>query len=242
MNEFKPQVETPIAAPRPSPPAARSQLEWLTRPLILGLSLPWLVGILIIVLGGGCYLFAPESSTSVNKLAFEDAAMQSVATDPKPLTSGRILGNTGFEMSQPPQGVMEEVGAVRSHSEANRTAIERMVENYKIEAKNVATLQQQVGELQAQLSLLSARLSAVEGRPGIAAVERAKSGSKPNAAAAQSSPISGMRLSAVQSGMAWVFWQEKTWAVQVGDSLGAVTVTGIDANSRQVLTTAGTLK
>jgi len=51
-----------------------------------------------------------------------------------------------------------------------------------------------------------------------------------------------MHLSAVQTGMAWVLWQDKTWAVQVGDTLGPVTVTGIDAPSRQVHTSAGTLQ
>lgn len=241
MNEFKQSVETPIATPRTSAPTVKGQLEWLTKPLVLGLSPPWLVGVLVVVLAAGWFLFAPGKSTAINQLAFDGGAMQPVAADPNPQT-GRVAANAGFEMSEPPPGVMEAVGAVRSHSEANRTAIERMVENYKIEAKNTANLQQQVGELQAQISLLSGRLSAVEGRPGAAAAVHAKAGSKPKAEVSQSSPISGMRLSAVQTGMAWIYWQNQTWAVQVGDSVGSVTVTGIDASSRQVRTTAGTIE
>lgn len=240
MNEFKPQVEAPIA-PRPSAPKVKGQPEWLTRPLFLGLSLPWLVGVLIVLLAAGWFLFAPEKSKGINQLAFEDGAMQPVAADSKPQT-GRIAANAGVEMPEPQLGVMEAIGAVRSHSEANRTAIERMVENYKIGAKNAASLQQQVVELQAQLSLLSGRLSVVEGRSGSAAAAHPKAGSKPKATVAQSSPISGMRLSAVQTGMAWINWQNQTWAVQEGDSVGGVTVTGIDAISRQVRTTAGTIK
>lgn len=241
MNEFKPQVEAPIA-PRPAAQTANRQLEWLTKPLVLGLSLTWLVGVLIVVLAAGWYLFAPEKNTAINQLAFDGGAMQPVADDPKPKGSGRIATNAGFEMSEPPLGVMEAIGAVRSHSEANRTAIERMVENYKVEAKNAASLQQQVGELQAQLSLLSGRLSVVEGRSGTAAAAHPKAGSKPKTTVAKSSPISDMRLSAVQTGMAWINWQNQTWAVQEGDSIGGVTVTGIDANPRQVRTTAGTIK
>ena len=51
-----------------------------------------------------------------------------------------------------------------------------------------------------------------------------------------------MRVEAVQNGMAWLFWQDRTWAVKVGDQVGQVTITRIDAQAREVHTSAGTLK
>lgn len=233
MSEFSTAGETPISAPR-LPPAAKDRLSWLNRPLLLGLSLPWLIGFGLIVGGAGWYLFAPERSSSVNELAFNEANVL------QPVT-GEILapasaGNS-IEMSQVQQDVAAMVGGVRSYAEANRMAIERLVQNGKTQTAQFAEMKQQLVELQAQNSVLSARVSALETKPG-GAPKRVK----PSASVATSSPLAGMRLSAVQYGMAWVYWQEQTWAVQVGDRLGPITVTGIDANSRQVHTSAGTLK
>ncbi|RMT69104.1 TraP protein, partial [Pseudomonas syringae pv. theae] len=49
-------------------------------------------------------------------------------------------------------------------------------------------------------------------------------------------------VQAIQNGMAWVYWQDKTWAVSPGEKLGQVTVTGINPQAREVLTSAGTIK
>lgn len=244
MSEFKAQEQKPLTASRPTPAPSANRFEWLTKPLILGLSLPYLVGILAILVGTGWYLFGPEKSDSVTRLAFDEGALQPVAEGSK----WEAPAKTGFESPQPrpsfdmPQPQQEDVGAVLRHSEANRTAIERMVENYKIQAKNEAAIQQQIAELQAQVSLLTGRLSAVEVRPQFDSASGAKPPSRAKSSSAGSSPISGMRLSAIQSGMAWVYWNQKTSAVQVGDQLGTVVVTRIDADSRQVHTSGGTIQ
>jgi intracellular multiplication protein IcmG len=243
MSEFKAQAEKPITASRQTPAPSANRFGWLTKPLFLGMSLPYLIGVLA-VFGGACwYLFGPEPSDSVNRLAFGENALQPVIDNsqwekPAKASSEASTPQPAFDLPQPQQG---DVGAVLRHSEANRTAIERMVENYKIQAKNEAAMQQQIAELQAQVSLLSGRLSAVEMQPKVHSTigSKARVQAKNTPAA---SPISGMRLSAIQSGMAWVYWDQKTSAVQVGDQLGKVVVTGIDADSRQVHTSGGTIE
>jgi intracellular multiplication protein IcmG len=193
--------------------------------LLLGLSLPWLAGVVLVLVLAGCYLFAPEGPPTVNQLAFNGGGdLQSVSSEfkaPAPVSAGPGL-------SQVQDEVAAMVGGVRTFAETNRTAIERLAQTIKALATQMATLQQQLVEVQAQNSGLSARVSSLESKP-VTAHRRAQP-----AAVAPRSPLAEMHVSAVQFDMAWVYWQEKTWAVQVGDRLGSVTVTGIDANTRQV--------
>ena len=231
MSEFSPPESAPILETPPPPSSILGpRVDWLRRPLLLGLSLPWLAGVGVVLGLAAWHLFAPESPPTVNQLAFEGGDLQPVSSELK----APALVSAGPGLSQMQDEVAKMFGDARSFAEANRTAIERLVEANKAKDVKLAALQQQVVEVQAQISLLSAR--APSSKP-VVAHRRAQP-----AAVTPSSPLTGMRLSAVQFGMAWVYWQEKTWAVQVGDSLGSVTVTGIDAGTRQVHTSAGTLK
>ncbi|MEA9996481.1 conjugal transfer protein TraP [Pseudomonas sp. AA4] len=234
MSEFSLPGAEPISA-APPPLILGTRFGWLSHPFFLGLSLPWLVAAVLAVVVAGWYLFAPEGTNTptVNQLAFNEGSnLQPVSSEYK--ASASVNDSPGLSQVQDQVAVM--VGGVRSFAEANRTAIERLVQTTKALGAQLAVVQQQVLELQAQNSLLSAQLSS-KGSTPVTAHRRAQP-----AAVAPSSPLAEMHLSAVQLNMAWVYWQEKTWAVQVGDRLGAVTVTGIDANNRQVRTSAGTLK
>lgn len=239
MNEFNLQGETPISTPRPASSAPQSRYDWLSRPVLLGLSPPWLAGCGLVLVLAGWYLLAPAGVAMNNELARIDdgGGLQPVASDFKADFEANEPSSNGFGISQLKQEVVEMVTSVRAHSEANRTAIEHQAQTIKAQAAQLAPLQQQLVEAQAQISVLSARLSSLESKPAMAQ-KRVRT----TAAVKSSSPLSGMRVSAVQIGMAWVYWQDKTWAVQVGDSLGPVTVTGIDADSREVFTSAGTLR
>lgn len=239
MSEFSSPGAAPITAQRPPPLAPQDRFGWLVRPVWMGLSVPWLFGIVVLMMGLGWYLFAPERSSTIDSMAFGDeSSLQPVVSSPKP--SAHV--DSGFGMPQAQQAdlaqVVEAIGGVRSYAEANRTGLERLTQSFKAQSTQIAALQEQVKEAQAQISLLSARLSSQEGKPRATPRPVVKSATP----VPSSSPLTGMRLSAVQVGMAWVYWQDKTWAVQVGDPLGSVTVTGIDAVSRLVHTSAGTIK
>ena len=238
MSEFSATAEDRVS-PVVSAPSSQSadQGVW-QRPMMGGLSLPWIIGVVVILVGAGWYLFGPDSTPTVNQLAFrEDHDEQSITTEgtgtTPPLRATSDAGGSQFK-----DEVALMIGGVRSYAETNRTAIGRLSETVKSQGAGMTLQQQQLSEAQAQLSVLSARLSSLEGRPVVqVSTPRA---TKP--AARVRSPLTGMRVEAVQNGMAWLFWQDRTWAVKVGDPLGPVTVTGIDAPTREVRTSAGTLK
>lgn len=227
MSEFSPQAEPEPIVPPASRRSSRPASEWLTKPVLLGQSAPWLALYAVILIGVGWYLFAPESSPSTNRLAFAEQDM--VANQPM-MPMPRSEAGTAQIQEQ----VVTMVTGVRTYAEANRDAITKLAATVKSLTESQAALKQQISELQAHNALLSARPAA---RP----VNRTTQ-SRPNKAADTPSPLAGMQVSAIQNGMAWVTWQDKTWAVQVGDTLGPVTVTGIDAKARRVRTSAGALE
>lgn len=237
MSEFNPAVEPKLSAePRPSTVRV-STAPWWQRPYVAGLSLPWLVGIVLILGVTGWYLFAPAKTTPVNRLAFQDDFEQQPAPAAGPVTT-RNEAVPASDLGQFKNEVATMIGGVRTYAEVNRNAIQRLSETVKAQGAAQQTLQQQLAEAQAQNSLLSARITFLEGRPG--AMASAQRAGKP--AAKARSPLIGMHVQAIQNGMAWVYWQDQTWAVSTGDRLGQVTVTGIDAPAREVQTSAGTIK
>lgn len=227
MSEFSTQAEpepiVPPASRRSSSPAS----EWLTKPLLLGQSAPWLALYAVVLIAAGWYLFAPESSPSTNRLAF---AEQDIVANQPAIATPRIEAHATQIQDQ----VVTMVTGVRTYAEANRDAITQLAATVKVLMESQVVLRQQISELQAHSALQSARPAA---RPANRIAQ-----SRPGKAADTPSPLAGMRVSAIQNGMAWVTWQDKTWAVQVGDTLGPVTVTGIDAKARRVRTSAGALE
>lgn len=242
MSEFSATAQdrvSPVAsAPSASSASSTGPGLW-RRPIILGLPI-WLLAVLVaIVVGAGWFLFAPDSTPTVNQLAFrEDAEPHFNVSEGTETGNVPQLPPADTTSSQVKDEVATMISGVRTYAETNRTAITRLSETAKAQGAGMTLQQQQLAEAQAQLSVLSARLSALEGKPSVSVTRQRAS--KPVARAR--SPLSDMRVEAVQNGMAWVYWQDRTWAVKVGDSVGTVTVTRIDAQARKVHTSAGILE
>lgn len=245
MSEFSPQA-APVPPPAYTPPPNVDQ-HWLKRPIIWGQSIPWLALYALIFIAAVLFLFRPDPAASTNGRAFGSQDLQPTAQS-APLsfdTMSSVQASPSGSMAQAASAssvaqmqdqVAGMVASVRAYGEANREAITQVAASLKVTIENQHKLQQQIEELQAKFALSSAPVA--QAKP----VVRTAAARQPARAAALPEPLSGMRLSAVQNGMAWVQWQDKTWAVEVGDTLGPVTVTGIDAPSRVVHTSAGTLQ
>lgn len=239
MNEFSPKAAVPPPT-QPYPPHETSQ-HWLKRPLAFGLSIPWIGLYGVIIIAAAWWLFVPPSAPSVNRLAFgEQQELQ-----PAPFTNNQSFApaTPDVNVAQIQDQVAAMVTGVRGYSEANREAIETLAVTVKALVDGQKALTQQVGELQAQVALASASRPPAKVKSNLqaSATKQFKNDGKNTSAV---SPLAGMRRVAVQNGMAWVSYQDKTWAVQVGDPIGQgpVIVTGIDAKSQQVHTSAGILE
>ena len=244
MSEFSATPEdrvTPVASP--ASPRAAAPGVW-KRKVVAGLSWPELIGVVLILGLAGWYLFGPERAPSIKQLAFrEDFDEQPIAAaGPGTIPLSSTASASGLSQFQNEVAAM--MGGIRTYAEVNRTAISTLSATVKSQGAVLATVQQQLVESQAQNSVLSARLSFLEGRPSAQAASQQppKTQQAAKHVAPVRSPLNGMRLESIQNGMAWVYWQDRTWAVKSGDQLGQVTVTGIDAQTREVRTSAGTLK
>lgn len=238
MSEFSATAEDRVS-PVMSASSTRSADPGVwKRPIIAGLPLPGVIGVVLILAGAAWFLFEPDSAPTVNQLAFrEDVDQPPITTERngqalQPLAPSEAVG------SQFKDEVATMIGGVRGYAETNRAAIERLSGTVKSQGAAMTLQQQQLAEALAQNSVLSARVSALEGRP----VAQATPQRTAKSVARARSPLTGMRVEAVQNGMAWVYWQDRTWAVKAGDTVGQVTVTRIDAQTREVHTSAGTLK
>lgn len=238
MSEFSATAEDRVSPVVSAPSSQSAGPSVWQRPIIAGLSWPWLIGVVLVLVGAGWYLFGPDSTPTVNQLAFREDHDEQSITPEGARTTSQSLTPSEAGGSQFKDEVATMIGGVRSYAETNRTAIGRLSETVKSQGAGMTLQQQQLAEAQAQLSVLSARLSSLEGRP----VAQVSTQRVARPAARVRSPLTGMRVEAVQNGMAWVYWQDRTWAVKAGDQVGQVTVTRIDAQSREVHTSAGTLK
>ncbi|MBX8493183.1 conjugal transfer protein TraP [Pseudomonas cichorii] len=241
MSEFSPQA-APIPPPTYTPPSP--EVHWLKRKIVLGQSIPWLALYALIIIGAGFLIFAPESKPDVNRLAFGNQALLPAAQTSSGGFAPVSASNSSVDLSQMQDQVAGMVAGIRTHSETNRQAIEEVAASLRSVIENQKALKQQVQELQTQNAELQAKMTllSVQGGPQTRLAKRATTSSSKSERAAPPSPLASMQLRGVQNGMAWVLWQDKTWAVQVGDPLGPVTITGIDPLARQVRTSAGTLQ
>ncbi|MGK3137966.1 conjugal transfer protein TraP [Pantoea trifolii] len=248
MNEFDPQpaVITPVTSAA-SPPAPQQQ-SFLTRPLLLGYSLPWLAGIGLVLGFLAWYLFLSSgSSQDASQRAFgQDAGLEAVqpasaASAPVPLqTGGLSVPAAALSVAEPagsvPDDVVKLIREGREFEAANREAITRLSDTVRAQSKALATLQQQLTGIAQENARLGNQLTVLAARPDPGA------GGHAAGKRATRSALSGMRLESLQEGMAWVSWQGRTWAVQAGDTLGGVTVRDINAPERSVTTSAGVLR
>lgn len=239
MNEFNSPSETEHID-TPVPPAREGRgirYQLIERKYIFGLTAPWLLGCGALLIVVGLYLFSDSqpSKPTVNDLAgFDDSANNVVAQPttqpntlpPAPVQSAGDAGNIR-------EDVANMVNGVKDYAEANRTAIKQLSDTVKTLSQQVVNEQQEIGQYQAQIQSLNARIADLE--------TQRVNGVAPRSAPRRS-PTAGMHVNAIEDNMAWVMWNGKTWAVKEGDRLGNVTVTGIDAADRQVLTSAGVIR
>jgi len=248
VNEFDPQpaVIAPVT-PAASPPAPQQQ-SFLTRPLLLGYSLPWLAGIGLVLGGIAWYVFLPSGfSQDASQRAFgQDAGLEAVqpasaASAPAPLqTGGLSVPAAALSVAEPagsvPDDVVKLIREGREFEAANREAITRLSDTVRAQTKALATLQQQLAGIAQENARLGNQLTVLAARP------YSEAGGHAASKRATRSALTGMRLESLQEGMAWVSWQGKTWAVQAGDILGGVTVRDVNASEGSVITSAGVLR
>ncbi len=241
MSEFE-TASTESATVAPPPPApVRKKQSILTRPLFLGQSLPWLVGGGAVIIFAAWFLFWPSPSPDdASQLAFgQSSGLQPVtASGPAPLQTGGLSVPEGMQGSgNVPEDVVKLIKEGHEFEAANREAITRLSDTVRAQSSALATLQSRMDGLASENSRLANRITVLEARQtSLPAVH--SSGTKN----ARRSALSGMRLDGVQDGMAWVNWQNRTWAVQAGEKLGAVTVLDVNVEDRSVMTSAGVLR
>lgn len=237
------------AAPREKPP-------FWKRELLLGYSLPWILGVMLLALAGFGYLFGPsllpvndtpsESSFSEVENTLDGAHTGNTAPPPRARPSDPVMATP-----PPPPTVMpavqtdavsmmadirDELNARDSKTSETLVALKDSVarlsdaikrdEAYAVETRNL-------------LTDLTRRLTALEARPSAGETARpATQGAKRQT----TSHVSGMKVMSLEKGMAWIKWQGSTWSVREGDSLGNVTIRQIDPATRTVFTTGGNLR
>lgn len=248
MNEFDPQPAVIAPVPPAASPPAPQQQSFLTRPLLLGYSLPWLAGIGLVLGGIAWYVFLPSGfSQDASQRAFgQDAGLEAVqpasaASAPAPLqTGGLSVPAAALSVAEPagsvPDDVVKLIREGREFEAANREAITRLSDTVRAQTKALATLQQQLAGIAQENARLGNQLTVLAARP------YSEAGGHAAGKRATRSALTGMRLESLQEGMAWVSWQGKTWAVQAGDTLGGVTVRDVNASEGSVITSAGVLR
>lgn len=246
MNEFDPQpAETAPVAPAASPLAAKKQ-SLLTRPVLLGYSLPWIIVIFLGLGGTAWYLFWPASSSQeASQRAFgQDAGLEAVqspaASAPVPLQTGGLsvpaTVNTAPAAGSVPDDLVSIIREGREFEAANREAITRLSDTVRAQTKALSALQQQLDGVAQENVRLGNLVTVLAVRPA------AETSGPVTGRRGTHSALAGLRLESLQDGMAWISWQGRTYAVQSGDRLGGVVVRDISVADRSVTTSAGVLR
>lgn len=222
------------------------------RELLLGYSLPWLLGAALVAGLGMWYLYGPPLSSLFSHPS--DAAFSEVDD---------TLGNASTEMTHTSAPAAQHGGPVTAPQTAMTGQADTVTMMTDIrDALNdrdnkingtLGTLKDSITQVSEavkrdeayavdtrnQLNTLAQRLTALETHQATGSVTTTKASAGKKTAA---SPVSGMKVMSLENGMAWIKWQGSTWAVREGDTLGNVTVRQIDPASRTVITSGGTLR
>ncbi|MEB8059272.1 conjugal transfer protein TraP [Pseudomonas fulva] len=241
MSEFGVTNKDQISEP-PKPLSAGTRFEWLKKPVWLGLSIPWLSGCGLLLVLVMWFLFAPDPGPSDDGFSDHmDMQPQQITKQTPDLALNAFGQETEQKIGQFQNDTSLLVDPIRSYAEANRAGIEKLSDTVRVQsaklkdqASNIAELQNQLVDVQAKLALLS------QTKPRVKSTNTNRSRATPEVL--PKSPLTDMRINSIQSDMAWVYWQQQTWAVQAGDTLGSIKITGIDSAKRQVHTSAGILK
>ena len=224
------------------------------RELLFGYSLPWLLGVVVLLVVGAGYIFGP-SLPFLNKSP-SDNAFSEVENTLDRANTGTTVGvsppptHQSSELSVQPQlpdavhndkmalmtDIRDELNERDSKTNSTFNTLKDSVSQLSEAIKRDETY---AVETRNQLNTLIQRVTALETRQAANTVTT----SKPSSVKRQTeSLIAGMKVMSLENGMAWIKWQGSTWAVREGDTLGKVTIRQIDSASRSVITTGGTLR
>ncbi|EOI1393239.1 hypothetical protein ACMGOD_004415 [Klebsiella oxytoca] len=143
-----------------------------------------------------------------------------------------------------------ELQDVRAYAEANREAITRLAGRVEQQSLRLAEQQRRLEALAKSGAVVSTDKRPTTALPPAPAAPSVTSGTT-RKLSVEKAPVTGQRSTAVvrdiqlvsiASGMAWVKWQDKTWAVIPGDRLGNLTISHIDTAERAVHTSAGIIR
>ncbi|EDS6807071.1 conjugal transfer protein TraP [Salmonella enterica subsp. enterica serovar Legon] len=221
-----------------------AKLSFWQRPLLLGYSLPWVTGVVIILGAAGWYLMgAPLPSGTPSQQEFDaiENASQQYAIEP-PVEHQADSMNTPAATPAPTSEIAGLASDVRDELNARD----------KVTKESLRALQDSITQLSDAIKKDEA--FARETREKLIAIQTQLSAAQPKQAAVyptkkngnvsnkrNASPTAGMKIVSLERGMAWIRWQDSTWAVREGEELGKVIITRIDPSTRSVVTSGGTL-
>ncbi|WP_413484647.1 conjugal transfer protein TraP [Morganella psychrotolerans] len=228
-NRIPELTHTPIESMRPN-----EKISFMQRKLFLGLTFPWLAGFTSILIVAAIYLFYPEDSYT--------SSTQIVQSEPEQFSDRPVFTNSIHEQEEltlkaEDADARDSASEVKAYAEVNREAIKTLSDTVKAQNRTLVILSQQYTQSQTEIAGLKTRIAELEleQKPEKRAIPSKKK-------SAPKSRSQAMQLTSIQNGMAWIYYQDKTWAVQEGDRIGNVTVTEIDASGRQVITSSGTVR
>lgn len=221
-NGAEPHTATSSAVSRST--TAWYRREWVGFPIWL-----WALGVGILYLST-VWLFSGEDNPTLQGAGniVQEEPLQDTPVTPVP-DEARLTPPPAFLETESTQTA--PLVDVQAYMETNREAITRV--------------SGRADKLSQHLATLSARLDALESRqnlpaPTVAVVTPVTP--PPTLEKKAASPAHAIQLVSIATGMTWVKWQDKTWAVQPGDRVNGVTVTRIDIPDRAVHTTAGIIR
>lgn len=217
-------------------------LPWWKRPLLFGLDAPWLAGIALTLILAAAYLWQRQAGgDALPDSAFSDVTVAEtipVTAPSSPVTSTTPAAPPAGTDSQSLASLTADVKAEldardRTFSDSlnmMQGSITKLAEAVRRDEAYAQESRRQLDAMQATLTGLQAKAATPPLSP---------SGKNPKKKA---SAVSGMKVVSLESGMAWVRWQGSTWAVRQGDTLGKVTITGIDPGTRTLHTSGGDVR
>lgn len=230
------------------------KLPFWKREILLGYSLPWILGGALLLAVGGWFIFGTSHGSDTNQPS--DADFSEVEhTLGQPRTEDNHEAGPGMTSTDTPatlsasaplpsaegtremmQDIRDELNEREGRINASITVLQDSIsklseaikrdEAYAVETRN-------------QLMAVTAKLTELETRQQSTSATTVKAST---AKLKTSSPIAGMHVVSLENGMAWIKWQGSTWAVREGDQLGKVTINRIDSTTRSISTTGGVLR
>lgn len=224
------------------------------REILLGYSLPWVLGAALLLAAGGWFIFGTShgSGTAVpSDAAFSEVehALGNAGGDEKPTSGpGTASSATPDTFSSTPAvaasaDTLEMMKDIRDELNARE---ERMNASIRVLQESISQLSDAIKRDEAYavetrnlLTAVTEKLAGLETRQPSTAVTAVKGNTARRKAP---SPIAGMHVVSLEKGMAWIKWQGSTWAVREGEQLGKVTINRIDPATRSIQTTGGVLR